>query len=153
MRENPLLVAKYFNCRKQAFLNYLLHRKSKPLSDTIDYFLRSEFQLRGSPHIHMFLWVKDSPDLQTKEGCLLAPDFIDKYVSTTIPDESDLDLRTLVETLQTHHHTKTCLKKYNRCRFDFPKPPTALAVTRIKTNADKVTHQGFMLQNVHHQIV
>lgn len=135
MRENPLLVAKHFNRRKQAFLNYLLHGKSKPLGDIIDYFLRIEFQLRGSPHIHMFLWVKDSPDLQTKEGCLLAPDFIDKYVSTTIPDESDLDLRTLVETLQTHHHTKTCLKKYNRCRFDFPKPPTA--VTRIKTNADE----------------
>ena len=83
MRENPLLVAKHFNRRKQAFLKYILHGKSKPLGEITDYFLRIEFQLRGSPHIHMFLWVKGSPDLQTKKGCLLAPDFIDKYNNNT----------------------------------------------------------------------
>lgn len=83
MRENTLLIAKHFNRRKQAFLKYILHGKSKPLGEITDYFLRIEFQLRGSPHIHMFLWVKGSPDLQTKKGCLLAPDFIDKYNNNT----------------------------------------------------------------------
>lgn len=87
------------------------------------------------------MWVKDSPDPQTKEGCFLVPDFIDKYVSASIPDDSDLDLKTLVATLETHHHTQTCLRKYGRCRFDFPKPPAP--VTRIKTNADEGNQSRF----------
>lgn len=45
IRQNPLLVVKHFNRRKQAFLNYILHGKSKPLGEVKDYFLHIEFQL------------------------------------------------------------------------------------------------------------
>lgn len=116
MRENPNLVAKHFNRRKNAFLKQILKGKSKPLGEVTDYFMRIEFQMRGSPHIHMFLWVLNAPDLDTKQGQVDAPAFIDKYVSTEIPNEhSDKDLHYLVKTLQVHHHTKTCRKNNNHC--------------------------------------
>ena len=68
MRENPILVAKHFNRRKNAFLKHILKGKSKPLGEVTDYFMRIEFQMRGSPHTHMFVWVLNAPDLDTKQG-------------------------------------------------------------------------------------
>lgn len=135
MRENPILVAKHFNRRKNAFLKHILKGKSKPLGEISDYFMRIEFQMRGSPHIHMFVWVLNAPDLDTKQGQIDAPMFIDKYVSTELPDEhNDPDLYHLVKTLQVHHHTSSCKKKSNHCRFDFPRPCSS--TTRLKSHID-----------------
>ena len=36
-------------------LKYL--KKSKVFGPIVDYFFRIEFQLRGSPHVHMLLWI------------------------------------------------------------------------------------------------
>jgi hypothetical protein len=71
----------------------------------------------------MFIWTKEHPDLQTEFGRSLAPAFIDKYVLTTLPDDSDPELKYFVEKLQTHHHTKSCTKKPRK--------------NRIKTNIDQ----------------
>lgn len=89
--------------------------------------------MRGSTHTHMFIWTKEHPDLETESGDhLFAPAFIDKYVSTTLPDVSDTELKYLVDKLQTHHHTNSCQKRNKLCRFDFPKPESEK--TRIMTN-------------------
>ena len=39
-----------------------------PLGEVVDYFIRIEFQLRGSPHAHMLLWVRDPPDFNSDDG-------------------------------------------------------------------------------------
>ena len=65
-----------------------------------------EFQLRGSPHIHLLWWVKDAPNLQTVEGLRAVPGFIDQYITTRIPPEGEDDeLRSLITRLQRHKHT------------------------------------------------
>jgi hypothetical protein len=82
----------------------------------------------------MFLWIKDAPDIETTDGLQLAPEFIDKYVSTTLPDDTESQEYQLVKHLQVHHHTDTCRKNGQSCRFHFPKPVST--VTKLKTNVD-----------------
>ncbi|KAG6219127.1 hypothetical protein E4U34_003737 [Claviceps purpurea] len=36
--------------------------------DVVDSWWRVEFQARGSPHVHMLLWLKDCPTLDVKDG-------------------------------------------------------------------------------------
>ncbi|XP_053383841.1 uncharacterized protein LOC123535686 [Mercenaria mercenaria] len=51
--------------------------------------------------------------------------FIDKFITCSIPSEEDnLELYSLVTTVQKHHHTATCRKKGTECRFGFPKLPS-----------------------------
>ena len=49
-------------------------------------------------------------------------EFIDKYISASIPDD-DNELKDLVVVLQKHRHSSYCAKK-GRYRFEFPKPPS-----------------------------
>lgn len=32
-----------------------------PLGEVADWFYRVEYQQRGSPHIHMLIWLEDAP--------------------------------------------------------------------------------------------
>ena len=49
---------------------------------------------------------------------------INKWVSCSRPT-TDLRLKTIVEETQMHKHTKkSCLKRGNGCRFNFPRPPS-----------------------------
>lgn len=45
-----------------------------------DYFARVEFQNRGSPHIHMFLWIDGVPNEITNES---VPNLV-SYINSTI---------------------------------------------------------------------
>ena len=74
--------------------------------------------MRGSPHIHMLIWIKDSPKFDDNEQEEVIK-FVDKYVTC----EKSKDVIDLVG-LQTHSHSRTC-KKNNKpvCRFNFPLPP------------------------------
>ena len=97
LRENPFMVTKHFHRRWKAFFTHILNGKSKPLGEIVDYFVRVEFQKRGSPHLHVILWIADAPDLDTEQGQLDAAKFLDTFVKTTIPDDSDGDLKALVD--------------------------------------------------------
>lgn len=99
--------------------------------------------MRGSPHIHMFIWTKEHQDLQAEFGRSLAPAFIDKYVSTTLPDDSDPELKYLVEKLQTHHHTKPCTKKISFADLIFPNQNQK--TPELKPILIREIHLGFML--------
>lgn len=39
----------------------LILSPAQPISEVEDYFYRVEFQARGSPLIHLLVWVKDAP--------------------------------------------------------------------------------------------
>ena len=100
-------------------------KKSKTLGTITDTFERIEFQNRGSPHLHIFIWILEKPDLTTSEGRDGFASFVDKYVSLCMSDD-DTDLRQLVLKYQIHKHTSTCLKgKRQTCRLKFPRSPAA----------------------------
>ncbi|KAH9398505.1 hypothetical protein TYRP_018746 [Tyrophagus putrescentiae] len=104
-----------------------------------DYLRRTEFQHRGSPHVHTMLWTTNrmapgeqagppqyQPDDPDSEAACV--EFIDQYMtcsSTAVPEEL---LR-----FQKHRHTFSCRKMRNRnqetCRFGFPRFP--MRATRI----------------------
>lgn len=101
-----------------------------------------EFQNRGSPHLHIFLWIEDAPNLATAEGKKQFPQFIDQYVSSQIPNKTqDIVMNNLVSTLQIHHHTETCRKGKSLCRFNFPRPPSV--ETKIKPSINPIASKSF----------
>ena len=121
LRSNPVTVARMFQYRLDTFVNTFLKSKSKPIGEVVEYVIRIEFQARGSPHAHTLIWIKDAPKLGYSDEEYVTA-FIDKHVSCSLP-QSDEELRTLVESLQIHHHSQTCRRK-GSCRFNYPKPPS-----------------------------
>ena len=64
-----------------------------------------EFQFRGSPHVHCFIWVKDAP-LLTRETKQEYIDFIDSIVRVDLPDkDTEPELNQLVSKYQSHCHS------------------------------------------------
>lgn len=61
MKSDPVTCARYFDNRIQCFFNSVLKSHSKPTGEIADYFGRIEFQQRGSPHIHLLIWIKYAP--------------------------------------------------------------------------------------------
>ena len=77
------------------------------------YAIRVEFQVRGSPHIHSFIWILNAPKLAK-----VNIDDYRKWADSVI--RSDLShpnneptLFELVKTYQIHRHSKTCRKYRN----------------------------------------
>ena len=72
------------------------------------YVIRLKFQVRGSPHIHSFLWIanvvvlrENTIDPYTK--------WLDNITSAQLPDEKDDPvLLGLVKTYHLHKHSQTC---------------------------------------------
>lgn len=79
--------------------------RPQPIGKIKDYFYRVEFQQRGSPHIHMLVWIKDAPSI-SKHTVDKVTDFVNLYVTCQKNDE----MADLVN-YQTHRHAHTCKKK------------------------------------------
>ena len=119
VQKDPVTCSRYFDNRVQEFLNTALKSSCEPIGKLIDYFYRVEFQQRGSPHIHMLVWIENAPTLETNsEGEIVQ--FVDKYLTCNTDNEKTANL----VGLQSHKHSKTCRKKGKPiCRFGFPLPP------------------------------
>ena len=144
IKENPVLCALHFQARWEAFLHHFLLVKPYPLGNIKDYFARVEFQARGSPHMHIFVWVADAPSFDNPEDKEFNVPFIDKYISGQLPDAESISDLQMVKPLQTHTHSLTCLRKHNtRCRFDFPMPVSKN--TRLKLLTDTGSYSRFYL--------
>ena len=91
-----------------------------PVGEVLYHAIRIEFQFRGSPHGHCFIWIKDFPTL-SDENIEMFVKVIDKHVSASLPDSMECPvLHNLVRSYQTHTHSKTCRKYKNiACRFNF----------------------------------
>lgn len=83
IRCDPVTCARYFDNRIQCFLNSVLKSESQPIGEIVDYFGRIEFQQRGSPHIHLLVWIKDSP-VYGQSDISEVISFIDRYVTYKI---------------------------------------------------------------------
>ena len=118
---DPVTCARHFDYQFNQFLRYFLMSSAAPLGKIADWFYRVEYQQRGSPHIHMLIWLESAPVY----GCDDDEDvtsFIDEIITCKKPD-NDPELQFLVNR-QIHRHCQTCRKKSKaECRFNFPQPP------------------------------
>ncbi|CAF4631979.1 unnamed protein product [Rotaria magnacalcarata] len=95
-----------------------------------DKYIRVEFQVRGSPHIHVLIWLKNAPKYDKNkpksiEQCIA---FLDKLISVNAkPTEFSEELINL----QRHKHSHTCKKHVKngiKCRFGIPYFPMKKAM-------------------------
>ena len=120
LNSNPVVVAKHFQYRLEILFKEVLLGSGEPIGKILYDAIRIEFQFHGSAHAHCFVWVESCP-LLTDENFDMLIEFIDRSISACLPDKIQLpELHSLVETYQTHSHSKTC-KKYRNvpCRFNF----------------------------------
>jgi macrodomain Ter protein organizer (MatP/YcbG family) len=118
VQKDPVTCSRLFDHRVQQFIKIVLKSEFHPIGKVNDYFYRVEFQQRGSPHIHILIWVEDAPKYKENPNEDIV-EYIDKHVSCNLSDE----FKDLIA-LQVHKHSKTCRKKGHAiCRFGFPLPP------------------------------
>ena len=124
IQSDPVTCARHFDYQVQEFIHKVLFSQLNPIGDITDFFYKVEFQMRGSPHIHMLLWTSESPKMDSSKPEDIT-DYIDRYVTCSKSDCPD----ELVQR-QIHKHSRTCKKKQKtECRFGFPLPP--LKTTQI----------------------
>jgi Helitron helicase-like domain at N-terminus len=135
----PVVLSRQFMMRFNELIKCLKSNSSKVFRGKLkDHWWRVEFQNRGSPHIHLLLWIDNFPDVETEQGIAV----VDEMISCQIPDEDD-ELAELVKTLQTHRHTTACYKnnvKY--CRFGFPRPQCVKTRILAPDSADFIRSGG-----------
>lgn len=118
VQKDPVTCSRFFYYRVQQFIKIVLKSDHHPIGKLTDYFYRVEFQQRGSPHIHMLMWIEDAPTYKVSSNEDIT-EYIDKHVSCSMLE----DVKDLIN-LQVHKHSKTCRKKGHAiCRFNFPLPP------------------------------
>ena len=95
--------------------------ENAPLGKLKDWFYRVEYQQRGSPHIHMLIWLENAPIFGIDEDEDVVH-FIDQIITCSKP-HNDTELVDLVNR-QTHRHSHTCRKNSTKvCRFNYPQAP------------------------------
>ena len=118
VQKDPVTCSRFFNYRVQQFINIVLKSEHNPIGKVTDFFYIVEFQQRGSPHIHILIWVEGAPSYKQDSNEDIVK-YIDQFVSCSAVPE----LKDLID-LQVHKHAKTCRKKgHPICRFGFPLPP------------------------------
>lgn len=80
IKSDPVTCARFFDHKSQSFLASVLKSKMNPIGQIQDYFYRVEFQQRGSPHVHMLVWIKDAP-VYNGTNQNKVENFIDSYVT------------------------------------------------------------------------
>ena len=119
IQSDPFTCARHFDYQFNTFLKQFLLSEIAPIGKIRDWFYRVEYQQRGSPHVHMLIWLEDAPVFGVDED---VSSFIDKMITCRKPDD-DTTLLNLVNR-QTHRHSHTCRKKSKSvCRFNYLQPP------------------------------
>lgn len=148
VNNDPVTTARYFDNRMNVFIREVLIHPSNPIGVVSDFFYKIEFQHRGSPHVHMLVWIDDAPQHDEGADGIDVCSFIDKYVSCSL-DVPDVDKKFL--NVQIHSHSRTCRKKGKSiCRFRYPHPPmrntVILGSIEGDTTSDEKRYQ--QIQNV-----
>ncbi|GBN09195.1 hypothetical protein AVEN_184280-1 [Araneus ventricosus] len=137
----PAVVSRHFMIRVNALVTFMLNSDEVFCGQVEDYWWRIEFQNRGSriPHLHMIVWIKDHPLLDTPEGLQR----ID-HVSSCELTVQDAELHDLVRKVQIHRHSHICGKKgpNSRCRFGYPRNPCAQTHMVDLDSRDFITNGG-----------
>ena len=137
LNSNPVLTARHFQFRVETFFKDILLTKESCLGKLDNYVIKVEFQFRGSPHIHAFLWVSEPPTL-TKETIDEYVNFVESTVRADLPDPTEEpELYELVSQYQIHRHSNSCRKYKNiPCRFNFGKFFTNRTIVAVPLPSD-----------------
>ena len=121
IKRNPVTAARMIDDKFRQLFGKILYSGMHPIGQILNHDDRREFQGRGAQHPHIMIHVKNAPKLDEDDDSVVT-EFIDKYITTSIPNEKEYpELNKLVTTVQTHSHTQTCRKKKGvTCRFGFP---------------------------------
>ena len=105
LNSNPVLVARHLQYWVEVFFKKVV---DGPLGKTKYYVIRVEFQVRGSPHVHCFLWLANAPVLTSNNKEVYVA-FVDEIVRAFLPDRNENpELHNLVNLYQLHRHSRTC---------------------------------------------
>lgn len=119
VNEDPVTCCVYFKKLVQTIVNMLKSKKThNPFGKYCvkDYFLRIEFQHRGSPNAHILLWLENDPKEPISENMPLTTQLV-----TDLCSVSRQDLTQDKYDYQVHKHTFTCTKRgESTCRFRIP---------------------------------
>ena len=126
MKDKFVHITRMFDDRLKSFIKIMLMN-----GKTEYYCYRIEFQLRGLPHAHGVIWLKNEVIQKyiqhTDNGIEYTDDItklIDQWVSVSLDTGSD-ELNSLVKEVNSHKHTKSCMKRgTGHCRFNFPRFPS-----------------------------
>ena len=121
IQSDPVTCARHFDYQINQFIRKFLMSKAAPLGKITDWFYRVEYQQRGSPHVHMLIWLENAPKFGEDFDCEVTT-FIDNIITCRKPADNP-QLLNLVNR-QVHRHSHTCRKKSKTvCRFNYPQPP------------------------------
>ena len=121
-RKDPVTCARYFDKRVRQLFK-LIRSKDGPFAEfeVIDFYIRIEFQHRGSPHVHSLLWLKDSPKCEKDklESKAICEEFFDTFITC----RQEQEVLAPFHGLQFHKQTPSCKKMLldqTICRFGIP---------------------------------
>ena len=140
-----------FQHRIEAFISEYLLSDAHALGHITDYIIKIEFQMRGLPHAHCLLWVKDAPKID-KDPDDIVCSFIDIYITAVISPiapENEHDIKPM-ENLQQHTQSDYCHRN-KTCHFGFLKPPVTKALISrppIDDNDEIIENAKSVLQTV-----
>lgn len=129
MKDKFIHITRIFDDRLKSFIKIML------MNGKCEYYTyRIEFQLRGLPHTHGVFWIKKElieKYIEHKENGIEYSDditeLIDEWVSVSLNTGSP-ELDKLVAEVNTHKHTKSCLKRGTGCRYKFPRFPSDVTI-------------------------
>ena len=151
LQQNPITGVQMFQNIVEAFFSEYLLSGAHPLHHITDYVIKIEFQMRGSPHVHCLMQVKDAPKTDKDPDDVVCA-FIDKYITAVIPpvaSENEHDIK-LMDNLQKHTYSDYCHRNKS-CQFSFPKPPatkTLISWPPIDDHDEMMKNAKSMLQTV-----
>ena len=77
--------------------------------------MRIELKERGSPHVHLFIWIFTAPGIQNEDVYI---EFVEKTINTQLRDHlNNPELIELVKTCQLYAHSLYRKYNKNKCRF------------------------------------
>ena len=131
IRKDPVTCARYFDRRLRELFK-LIRTPGGPFEEyeVDDFYIRIEFQHRGSPHAHCIVYLKNAPkfDKERPESRAACEALIDRFI-TFRRDKEEMEH---LYSLQFHKHTDSCkrmLEEKTVCRFGvpyFPMPKTTI---------------------------
>jgi hypothetical protein len=90
LRSHPALAARIFNSRVSAMFDEVYKGEAMPFGKVTDFWVRVEFQARGSPHVHFLLWIDNkelgiTPSSLHDETWPRVQDFVRQRLSCSLP--------------------------------------------------------------------
>ena len=113
LNSNPVLLVHHFQLRVETFFKKNLLISLSTIGKSTYHAITIEFQVRGSAHVHSFIWILNLTKL-SEETLGTYIEFIDNIIHANLsaPDDDPV-LYKLVNQYQTHNHSKSS-RKYKK---------------------------------------